>query len=124
MVLKSAWRKAYMLVIMVSFFHLQVDAQERQLIKAKESILQKDYTDATERLSKYAEKNGTGAEYQFVMYLNLSRQAIRYEDYQKAIEVYKSCKSGLAALTDAVESVFLLSRLLKFLHRLIIWKII
>ena len=101
MILKSAWQKAYLLVIIGSFFHLHVNAQERQLIKAKESILQKDYTDATERLSKYAEKNGTGAEYQFVMYLSLSRQAIRYEDYQKAFEAYKSCKSGLEALTDA-----------------------
>jgi outer membrane protein assembly factor BamD (BamD/ComL family) len=101
MILKSAWGRQIFIVCMLSIFQLRVQAQERHLIKARESIIQKDFTDAKERLSKYAEKNGTGAEYQFVTYLLLSRQAFSYEDFQKADDAYKACKNGLAALTDA-----------------------
>jgi hypothetical protein len=50
-------------------------AQERQLVKAKEEIAKLDFMDAKERLDKYAEKAGIGAEYQYVLYLLQSRQA-------------------------------------------------
>ena len=66
--------KSLVLVLFCAFYS-SLNAQERHLVKAKEEIMKSDFFSARERLEKYAEKAGKGAEYQYVNYLYLSRQA-------------------------------------------------
>lgn len=75
-------------------------AQERQLVKAKEEIAKADFSDAKERLDKYAEKSGTGAEYQYVLYLWQSRQAKSYQEHVKSYETYQACFTAFGNMTE------------------------
>ena len=76
-------------------------AQERQLVKAKEEIAKSDFIDAKERLDKYAEKSGRGAEYQYVVYLWQSRQAKSYQEHVESYETFQAC---IAAFGNMAES--------------------
>ncbi len=75
-------------------------AQERQLVKAKDDIGKSDFEDAKDRLNKYAEKAGTGSEYQYIMYLLLSRQAKTYQEHVRAHETYQACVNTFSAVAD------------------------
>jgi Flp pilus assembly protein TadD len=91
--------KSLVLVLFCAFYS-SLNAQERHLVKAKEEIMKSDFFSARERLEKYAEKAGKGAEYQYVNYLYLSRQARNYKDHVLAYETFQACASAFNALTD------------------------
>jgi TolA-binding protein len=76
-------------------------AQERQLVKAKEEIAKADFSDSKERLDKYAEKSGRGAEYQYVLYLWQSRQAKSYQEHVKAYETYQACMTAFGNMAES-----------------------
>jgi tetratricopeptide (TPR) repeat protein len=79
---------------------IQMNAQERQLVKAKEEIIKSDFEDAKERLDKYAEKSGRGAEYQYVLYLWQSRQVKSYQDHVEAYETYQACFASFGDMAE------------------------
>jgi outer membrane protein assembly factor BamD (BamD/ComL family) len=93
---------SFFLIFITSACNSLLLAQERQLVKAKDDIRKADFNGAKERLDKYAEKAGTGAEYQYIMYLLVSRQAKTYQEHVNAYEIYQRCVEAYQEVKDPV----------------------